>query len=1222
MVRRMEKEKREKRDMQRIIIADKFFWLDFYNKIGYTIPMTKPDNTGKRFELASKRLFKEIFPQLGFEVIGEPESQRGGGQFGFDLRLEARPSSADVTVRFFIECKGAAKIGPLALEEFAGKPEQLFLSRFCPDYWILFSPLRYLTNEFKESLQRYRREYPFALVDWSRVETEKDAAGIYLDLFKHFPEIYAVFKEDVPVDTRDTPPQYPLADILDKLQMSLRDAYGEYHETAVSRGILPGVRRITPYTVYAEKSSKHDWLALKKAYFQLDSYFSTAFPLVCRDEVVRSPEIEERICREIENPAHVNSSIAVLGSEGCGKTTLMYRLAVDYALKAYPVLVMDTLAVDISLPHANYEIFFKKIHALHNAGEEPGRAKPILVFIDNPHAAMVYLHGFLTHFGKYEETFRFIFIIFERESRYQDADDASLPLKVLDRDTRVIIYNKDSAYKRFRAKTREVFAEIMDLDEFRYNLLKETSQKHENIAIAEVLLDFYKRYPAENQRQFDFDWQDLEKYLDRKKLESFRHAYMWTAMVYKFGFPLPVSLLKRLLGLKVSGEQDYLEFAEMIERSSAFENFPLILEVGKLRTRHESIASLFVKEKKHDKIAPWLWMILERIDPEEEDEKSIFSGLILHKKIVREYLAGVKQKRVGAFARRFEEDHPYYRNVMMMKAWLDIDGRRLDQAKETLAAVVEKFPGFLPAYTELGKIYFEQKEYDGAKQVFENILQRDRRDLHARTELSKIYQRQKRYEKAEKVLLGCLKIDENDLNSRTELSKIYQRQKRYDKAEKVLLDCLKINENDLNSRTELSKIYQYQKKWDKAIKYLKEYIALDPNGLHPRTELSKIYQRQKRYDEAEKVLLDCLRINENDLNSRTELSKIYQYQKKWDEAIKYLKEYIALDPNGLHPRTELSKIYQRQKRYDEAERVLVEILQLDKDNLQARTELSKIYQRQKRYDEAERVLVEILQIDKANLQSRTELSKIYQRQKRYQEAENILKELLAIEPDNIHGCTEFALLYKQWAADEKRRELPAWREKKQLYYKYIKESYRINPLNLPTLMELCSIFTSRRQYRAALRFLEKAISVQDNDLETLRHLVLIYHTLNHETEVARLMEKGRRLMQEQPFIKYKDRFQALDLPLGTNKKLLQMNNTGTFSGQVRTKASNTAPPVIIYGANRYALLEKYTAHHHITDGDKVFFAAYQVGEKVYADFIEPYFQDVSDLSFFKDRTDK
>ena len=88
--------------------------------------------------------------------------------------------------------------------------------------------------------------------------------------------------------------------------------------------------------------------------------------------------------------------------------------------------------------------------------------------------------------------------------------------------------------------------------------------------------------------------------------------------------------------------------------------------------------------------------------------------------------------------------------------------------------------------------------------------------------------------------------------------------------------------------------------------------------------------------------------------------------------------------------------------------------------------------------------------------------------------------------------------------------------------------------------------------------------------------------------------------------------------LKPHKKLVQLNNTGTFSGQGRTKTSNPGSSlVILCGAERFDIMEKYTAHNPINDGDTVFFATYRVGvgvdEKIYADFIEPYFQSTEEL---------
>lgn len=77
--------------------------------------MGKSQGNGQRFEEATRKLVAQIFPLLGFEIIGHPTSQHSGPQAGFDLKVEARPLGSDVTVRFFIECKGASSVVPYVL---------------------------------------------------------------------------------------------------------------------------------------------------------------------------------------------------------------------------------------------------------------------------------------------------------------------------------------------------------------------------------------------------------------------------------------------------------------------------------------------------------------------------------------------------------------------------------------------------------------------------------------------------------------------------------------------------------------------------------------------------------------------------------------------------------------------------------------------------------------------------------------------------------------------------------------------------------------------------------------------------------------------------------------------------------------------------------------------------------------------------------------------------
>ena len=202
--------------------------------------MSDSSHIGARFEKATSELFRKLFPLLGFEVTNE-EPRRSGSQRGFDILFQTRPAGIEsLRVNFFLECKGASSINLLPPEEFEGKPDLLGISTYDPDYWILFSPLRYLGNDFQELLHTWKSHYPFALVTWVRESKDEQRAGLYLDLYKHFPDIYSIFKQDVPQNIRDTDPEYSLEEILAHLKKSLNNAYDEFQDRVVYKGVNPG----------------------------------------------------------------------------------------------------------------------------------------------------------------------------------------------------------------------------------------------------------------------------------------------------------------------------------------------------------------------------------------------------------------------------------------------------------------------------------------------------------------------------------------------------------------------------------------------------------------------------------------------------------------------------------------------------------------------------------------------------------------------------------------------------------------------------------------------------------------------------------------------------------------------------------------------------------------------------------------------------------------------
>ena len=274
-------------------------------------------------------------------------------------------------------------------------------------------------------MEQYCKQYPFAFVNWTREGKFETKAGIYLDLFKHFPEIYDLFKADVPYNIRDIPTEYSLEDILTHLRNSIRYAYDEFHERVIHKGVLPGVRRITPYSIHNSRETDNSKLAkIRENYFKLNSSDRYIWKVVCNDIDIRNERTDSQINSTLNKVDSGGiASIWILGAPGCGKTTQMNRTAVDFALKGFPVILINTLNLDENSRIVDYEDYFKKIYHLHNAVLDSSDYKTLLIFIDNPIAKLEHISNLLRHFDDYYENFKCVFLLFEREIRRREAEE-------------------------------------------------------------------------------------------------------------------------------------------------------------------------------------------------------------------------------------------------------------------------------------------------------------------------------------------------------------------------------------------------------------------------------------------------------------------------------------------------------------------------------------------------------------------------------------------------------------------------------------------------------------------------------------------------------------------------------------------------------------------------------------------------------------------------------
>jgi len=785
--------------------------------------MINSQTIGSRFENATLELFKKLFPLIGFDIIRKT-LRCSGSQSGFDIFFKARPASTtDINVNFFIECKSAKSINLLHPHEFEGKPEQLNKSLFNPDYLILFSPLRYLGNDLQEFLDQYCGQYPFAFVNWAREGKFENKAGLYLDLFKHFPEIYNLFKADIPGSIRDIPAEYSLEHILDHLRNSIRYAYDEFQERVVHKGILPGVRRITPYSIHNSRETDNNKLSkIRENYFKLNSSDRYIWKVVCNNIDVRNERLDNQINSTLNEVDSEIASIWILGSPGCGKTTQMNRTAVDFALKGSPVILINTLNLDENSRIIDYEDYFKKIYHLHNAGLDSSDYKTLLIFIDNPTAKLEHISNLLRHFDDYHENFRCVFLLFERETRRHEAEEEDYLLDLVGRGSlKIYIDNRDMIFKE---RVRRSFIQAIGLIGVDRDLTREAYFDKPDISLAEAVINFCKKTSSSRYKGFIMDWVDFDNVIRTLQLPSLSDMYKWVSVTYQFGLAMPVSLLKKVMAN--FDESEYYNLQDFFN-SAEYKNLPLILEGNTVRTRHELLAEWHIEEKLKPTIQQRLITLLNEINVDDTHECSIFNSLLRRKAIVRKYFTGMNKNEMEYIHQKAAGNSVTKRNVMMMEGWIEYLKDNFAVAKNIFKSVTDTYPNFLPAINELAKVYQAQEKYPEAEKVLNDLLKLDPQDLHARTELTKVYQAQEKYPEAEKVLNDLLKLDPKSLYARTELAKVYQAQEKYPEAEKVLNDLLKLDPKSLYAHNELARIYITLSLFRRAKEVILTYIRTD-----------------------------------------------------------------------------------------------------------------------------------------------------------------------------------------------------------------------------------------------------------------------------------------------------------------------------------------------------------------------------------------------------------
>jgi tetratricopeptide (TPR) repeat protein len=295
-------------------------------------------------------------------------------------------------------------------------------------------------------------------------------------------------------------------------------------------------------------------------------------------------------------------------------------------------------------------------------------------------------------------------------------------------------------------------------------------------------------------------------------------------------------------------------------------------------------------------------------------------------------------------------------NILVSKAQLHFDFKKIKEAETTIDKVLEKDKGHVGANFLKGRIYLVKREFENALGRF-NLVVRERPRYALAYYFKALCLIGKGENKlAEPDLMKALELNPRLLDARLILAETYLRQREKDLARQQITSALQLAPSDPRVLTlqgnlkileqdakgaeaafkqvlenapdyapgyvRLGLLYYLTKRQDKALASFRKALELNPRQISALSLMVGIYLRDNQYDEAIRV---CENLKEKTGDQPSTLAviehlegNIYLAKKDFKRAQDHFEKAIETDPNTLAPYVSLAKIYVGEKKLDQA----------------------------------------------------------------------------------------------------------------------------------------------------------------------------------------------------------------------------------------------------------------------------------------------------------------
>ncbi|MGY5847610.1 tetratricopeptide repeat protein [Salegentibacter sp. HM20] len=272
-----------------------------------------------------------------------------------------------------------------------------------------------------------------------------------------------------------------------------------------------------------------------------------------------------------------------------------------------------------------------------------------------------------------------------------------------------------------------------------------------------------------------------------------------------------------------------------------------------------------------------------------------------------------------------EEDYSALYNIMYCFDFLD----QKEEAIDYLNMYLDKNPYCEVAWHQVGKQYFDLKEYSKALSAFDFAIISDDRFIGAYLEKGKVLEKMRRYNEAIENYRITLELDDPTSFAYLRIGKCFEKLACDDLALDHYKKC--VHEDPLLDKgwIAITDFYIRKLNFQKALYYINKAINIDEDNVLYWKRYAKINNRLKFYEEAEQGYKKSLELGNYELETWIKRCDILINMGEFETAVKNLKQAIEFYPNIAEIEFRMAGLYFKLNQGDKAYQHLNKGLQLD-----------------------------------------------------------------------------------------------------------------------------------------------------------------------------------------------------------------------------------------------------------------------------------------------------